>query len=60
MRRREREADLMMRGVTLGEAIVMMGREREADLMMRGEGGHCDEKKREGGRSDDERSERQL
>jgi hypothetical protein len=53
MRRREREADLMM-------AIVMMGREREADLMMRGEGGHCDEKKREGGRSDDERSERQL
>jgi hypothetical protein len=38
----------------------MRRRERETGLMMRGEGGHCDEKKREGGRSDDERSERQL
>jgi hypothetical protein len=38
----------------------MTRREREADLMMRGVKGHCDEKKRERGRSDDERSERQL
>jgi hypothetical protein len=38
----------------------MRRRESEADLMMRGEGGHCDEKKREGGRSDDERRGRPL
>jgi hypothetical protein len=38
----------------------MRRREREADLMMRGVRGNCDEKKRERGRSDDERSERQL
>jgi hypothetical protein len=38
----------------------MRRREREADLMMRGVIGNCDEKKRERGRSDDKRSERQL
>jgi hypothetical protein len=38
----------------------MRRREREADLMCRGEGGNCDEKKRERGRSDDERRGRPL
>jgi hypothetical protein len=38
----------------------MRRREREAGLMKRGEGGNCDEKKREGGRSDVQRRGRQL
>jgi hypothetical protein len=38
----------------------MRRREREADMMIRGVRGNCDEKKRERGRSDDERSERPL
>jgi hypothetical protein len=38
----------------------MRRRESEADLMMRGVKGNCDDEKREGSRSDDERSERQL
>jgi hypothetical protein len=38
----------------------MRRRESEADLMIRGVRGNCDEKKRERGRYDDVRSERQL
>jgi hypothetical protein len=38
----------------------MRRREREADLMIRGVRGNCDEKKRERGRSDEERRGRPL
>jgi hypothetical protein len=38
----------------------MRRRESEADLMIRGVRGNCDEKKRERGRSDDERRGRPL
>jgi hypothetical protein len=38
----------------------MRRRESEADLMMRGVKGNCDDEKREGSRSDEERRGRPL